>query len=184
MWRRRFYYPFLQENQISHFFNKIGYHCYSNLKNSKMKKLEADYNMIDWWKKVVLNNYTNFKGRARRAEYWYFSLANFLMIIPFYILVFVGVSSESSSLMTLGVIAYALIALATIVPGLTVVARRLHDINKSGWYYFIALIPFIGGIILLVWLFTDGNRFENEYGNDPKNINEPEFDFEQTQTIN
>lgn len=81
-------------------------------------------------------------------------------------------------------IGYALIALATIVPSLAAVARRLHDINKSGWYYFIALIPFIGGIILLVWLFTHGNRLENNYGTDPKNINEPEFDFEQTQTTN
>jgi uncharacterized membrane protein YhaH (DUF805 family) len=148
-----------------------------------MEKLESDYNMIDWWKKVVVNNYANFKGRARRAEYWYFSLANFLMIIPFYILAIVGVSSDSSTLMTLGVIVYVLIALATIVPGLAVVARRLHDINKSGWYYFIAFIPLIGGIILLVWLFTDGNRFENNYGADPKNINEPEFDFEQTQKV-
>lgn len=101
-----------------------------------MEKLESDYNMIDWWKKVVLKNYANFKGRARRAEYWYFTLANFLMIIPFYILAMVGISSDSSSLIIFGVIGYALIALATIVPSLAAVARRLHDINKSGWYYF------------------------------------------------
>lgn len=84
----------------------------------------------------------------------------------------------------IGVAGYVIIALGLIVPGLAVVARRLHDINKSGWYYFISLIPFVGGIILLVWLFKDGDRHTNNYGPDPKNINEPEFDFEQTTIAN
>ena len=145
-----------------------------------MEKQESDYNMIDWWKKVVLKNYANFKGRARRAEYWYFALGNFLMSIPFYIIGIVGLTSHNSLLTILGFLVYGCIFLATIVPGLAVAARRLHDINKSGWFYFIGLIPFIGGIILLVWFFTDGNRFANNYGADPKNINEPEFDFEKT----
>jgi len=145
-----------------------------------MEKQESDYNMIDWWKKVVLKNYANFKGRARRAEYWYFALGNFLMSIPFYIIGIVGLTSHNSLLTILGFLVYGCIFLATIVPGLAVTARRLHDINKSGWFYFIGLIPFIGGIILLVWFFTDGNRFANNYGADPKNINEPEFDFEKT----
>jgi uncharacterized membrane protein YhaH (DUF805 family) len=142
-----------------------------------MEKLESDYNMIDWWKKAVLKNYANFNGRARRAEYWYFALGNFLLSIPFYIVGFVGISIDNTFLMILGFIAYGCVALATLVPGLAAAVRRLHDINKSGWSYFIGLIPFIGGIILLVWFFTDGNRFANNYGADPKNINEPEFDF-------
>lgn len=145
-----------------------------------MQKPEANYNMIDWWKKTVLDNYANFKGRARRAEYWYFVLANFLLIIPFYVLAIIGTLNNNTLLLTAGVIVYALIILATFVPGLAVIVRRLHDINKSGWYYFIALIPIIGGIILLVWLFKDGDRFDNNYGRDPKNIDEPEFDFEET----
>jgi len=145
-----------------------------------MEKLESNYNMIDWWKKVVLQNYANFTGRARRAEYWYFVLGNFLLSIPFYIIGLVGVSFDNTFLMIAGFIAYGCLILATIVPSLAVAVRRLHDINKSGWYYFIGLIPFIGGIILLVWFFTDGNRFANNYGADPKNINEPEFDFDKT----
>jgi uncharacterized membrane protein YhaH (DUF805 family) len=149
-----------------------------------MEKLEANYNMIDWWKKVVFENYANFKGRARRAEYWYFSLGTFLLIIPFYILAIVGATTESTAMTTIGGAGYVIVALGLVVPGLGVVARRLHDINKSGWYYFISLIPLIGGIILLVWLFTDGDRFENNYGRDPKNVDEPEFDFEQTKITN
>jgi len=145
-----------------------------------MEKLESDYNMIDWWKKVVFENYANFKGRARRAEYWYFTLGSSLLIIPFYIMAIVGFTNDSGSLAIIASAIYVIVALGILIPSLAVVVRRLHDLNKSGWYYFIGLIPFIGGIILLVWLFTDGNRFTNNYGTDPKKINEPEFDFEQT----
>lgn len=77
---------------------------------------------------------------------------------------------------------YGLIALGTIVPSLAVAVRRLHDTNKSGWYYLIGLIPLVGPILLLVWFFTDGNRFTNNYGEDPKNPSGPSFDFEQTQS--
>ena len=144
-----------------------------------MEKHESNYNMIDWWKKAVLKNYANFKGRARRAEYWYFTLFNFLVIVPFYVMAFLGVTNGASGLSIAGSLIYAAIALGTFIPGLAAVVRRLHDINKSGWNYLIVLIPLIGVIILLVWLFTDGNRFVNNYGDDPKNPAEPEFDFEQ-----
>ena len=143
-----------------------------------MEKQESDYNMIDWWKKVAFKNYANFSGRARRAEYWYFVLGNFILIIPFYVLAIVGVSNENIGLSLLGNIVYLVIALGFFIPGLAVAVRRLHDINKSGWYYFIVLIPLIGAIVLLVWFFTDGDRFTNNYGADPKNLNEVEFDFE------
>jgi uncharacterized membrane protein YhaH (DUF805 family) len=145
-----------------------------------MEKLESNYNIVDWWKKVVLKNYANFNGRARRAEYWNFALANFLSIIGFYILGFIGMASEISVLSMLGFGIYGLAALATLIPGIAAVVRRLHDTNKSGWYYFMALIPIAGPIILLVALFKDGDRFTNNYGDDPKNpAGTPEFDFEQ-----
>ena len=144
-----------------------------------MEKHESSYNMIDWWKKVVLKNYANFNGRARRAEYWYFTLANILLLIPFYILGVVGAASDSSGLSILGLGIYIVLVLGTIIPTLAVAVRRLHDLNKSGWYYFIALIPLVGSIILLVWFCTDGDRATNNYGDDPKNPGTPEFDFEQ-----
>jgi len=146
-----------------------------------MEKHESNYNLVDWWKKVVLKNYANFTGRARRAEYWYFILANFILIIPFYGIGMIGVLTENSILSTLGLAVYVIVILATLVPTLAVAVRRLHDINKSGWFYFIVLIPLIGSIILLVWFFTDGNRFTNNYGSDPKNPDEVEFDFERPQ---
>jgi len=145
-----------------------------------MEKSEADYNMIDWWKKVVFRNYANFNGRARRAEYWYFVLANFCIIIPFYAVALFGFFNENMVLGFAGALVYGGVALVTLIRSLAVIVRRLLDINKSGWNYFWILIPFIGSILILVWLFTDGNRYDNNYGPDPKEINLPGFDFEQT----
>ena len=146
-----------------------------------MEKHESNYNMIDWWKKVMLKNYANFTGRARRAEYWYFALANFILIVPFYALAMVGALNDNSSLSFLGLVVYCIVILLTLIPTLAVSARRLLDLNKSGWFYLFILIPLIGPIILLVWFFTDGDRFTNNYGTDPKNQDEVEFDFERPQ---
>ena len=144
-----------------------------------MEKHESNYNMVDWWKKVVIKNYANFNGRARRSEYWYSTLFNVILIVPFYFVAIWGVTSNSTTMTIVGGLVYILIVMGTLIPGLAVGVRRLHDLNKSGWNYLIGFIPFIGGIILLVWFFTDGNRFVNNYGDDPKNPTEPEFDFEQ-----
>lgn len=117
--------------------------------------------MINWYLTVVRDNYANFKGRARRSEYWYFVLLHFLISLVLFALVF--------ALGTAGIILYAIYALAIIVPSLAVVVRRLHDVNKSGWFYFISLVPLIGGIWLLVLLATEGDSGPNQYGEDPKN---------------
>jgi uncharacterized membrane protein YhaH (DUF805 family) len=127
--------------------------------------------MIEWYKKVVFENYANFKGRARRSEYWYFALANGLISILL-IVVGVAIGSIFGDALTGGIIGYVffgLYTLATILPGLGVVVRRLHDVGKSGWFYLVAFIPFIGGIWILILFCTEGNRGPNQYGPDPKN---------------
>lgn len=63
---------------------------------------------------------------------------------------------------------YLIYCLAVLIPGLAVCVRRLHDIGRSGWYYFLSLIPIIGGIILIVWTCQDGEPGENEWGANPK----------------
>ena len=110
--------------------------------------------MIEWYKKVVFENYANFDGRARRKEYWMFFLANF--IISFALGFILGFISP-----TLG-FAANIYSLAVLVPSIAVAIRRMHDIGKSGWYI---LIP-IYNIILLA---TEGDKGANEYGPDPKN---------------
>ena len=167
------------ESPSAYYINKFSYDCYSNFKINCMEKHESNYNMIDWWKKVVLQNYANFNGRARRAEYWYFTLANLLFILPFYILGFVGAASKSTAISILGFAVYAILAFGMLIPGLAVAVRCLHDLNKSGWYYLFVLIPLVGPIILLVWFCTDGDRHTNNFGDDPKKPGTPEFDFEQ-----
>ncbi len=121
--------------------------------------------MIEWYKKVVFENYANFEGRARRAEYWWYALGNFILLIIAMILD--NVLGITMGQMGYGPI-YALLALATFIPGLAVGIRRLHDVGKSGWFYLIIFIPIIGIIWLLILFFTEGTQGPNQYGPDPK----------------
>ncbi|MEU9232434.1 DUF805 domain-containing protein [Streptomyces subrutilus] len=107
----------------------------------------------------VLKKYADFSGRARRQEYWMFTLIQSLIVIALVILDFV--------LGTLPIITLVY-TLGTLVPSLAVVIRRLHDLGKSGWWYFISFVPFVGGIWLLVLTATAGQQAPNEYGPDPK----------------
>ena len=59
-------------------------------------------------------------------------------------------------------------ALATIVPALAVLIRRLHDTDKSGWWVLIGLVPFVGGIVLLVFTLQDSTPGDNKHGGSPK----------------
>jgi len=132
-------------------------------------------NMFDWYKKVVFENYANFSGRARRSEYWYFALCNFLISMILYIpLIATGALSgneepDTSFFLFCGLL--VLYSLAIMIPSLAVAVRRLHDIGKSGWYYLVSLIPLVGGIILLVWFFTEGDPGSNQWGPNPKDSN-------------
>lgn len=108
----------------------------------------------------VFSKYATFSGRARRSEYWYFVLLT--LIVSFV----TGILSEI--LGNFGTTLAGLWELAVLVPTLAVVWRRLHDIGKSGGWYFIFLIPLVGWIILLVWLCRDSQPGDNQYGPNPK----------------
>lgn len=127
-------------------------------------KNESEYNMVDWWKKVFLKNYANFEGRARRSEYWYFVLFNFILSISAWIISFVLIFFGGFLLWFF----IWLFSIATIIPSLAVQVRRLHDTGKSGWMILLALIPLVGPIMLLIFYCTEGDRGPNEYGPDPK----------------
>jgi len=114
---------------------------------------------INWYTKVV-KEYANFKGRARRAEYWYFVLVNVLISL---ILGAVGYAMNTE-------IIGNIYSLALFLPSIGVAIRRMHDIGKSGWFI---LIP----IYNIVLLATEGDKGPNEYGPDPKNP-ETTFDFD------
>lgn len=118
---------------------------------------------MEYYKKV-LNHYADFTGRARRKEYWMFVLVNFLVMMVVGIIS--GLLSTAFSSEVPFVLFYGAYSLAILVPTLAVTVRRLHDIGKSGWMYFVGLIPLIGGIWLLVLLVTEGNHGPNQYGED------------------
>lgn len=117
---------------------------------------------MNWYLKVLKEHYADFNGRARREEYWMFTLFNCIAFIV------VAIIDGLQSLVT-GVpgILYGLYYLAVIIPGIAVSVRRLHDLNKSGWMLLVSLIPLVG-IIVLVWMCTEGDKGANPYGNDPK----------------
>lgn len=126
---------------------------------------ETIMGMMDYVKKCF-QNYANFSGRARRAEYWYFCLFNF--IVSGVLSLLGTIAGDGSFIATALTSIASLYSLATLVPGLAVAWRRLHDIGKSGGYWFFILIPLAGPIILLVWLAKAGDVGDNAYGPDPK----------------
>ncbi len=123
--------------------------------------------LVNAWKKVVLENYATFSGRARRSELWWFVLANFCAIIALLVLGIIlgAVSDALGAIMGLVLIAYYI---GTIIPILAVQVRRLHDTGRSGWMWLVGLIPLVGGIILIVFLASDSAKGTNSYGPSPK----------------
>ncbi len=112
----------------------------------------------------VLRQYADFKGRARRREYWTFILINVLIMTVLGV-----VDGIISYLLELPLpILSSLYLLATIVPSLAVLVRRFHDSGKSGWWFLVSAIPGIGGLILLVFLLMDSEPQQNKWGYSPK----------------
>ena len=94
-------------------------------------------------------------GRSRRAEFWWYFLANLIISVVLNILV--GIAS-------IFIVLYVIYSLAVLIPGLAVGIRRLHDTDRSGWWLLIALIPIVGIIVLIVFWATDGQPAPNQYG--------------------
>jgi uncharacterized membrane protein YhaH (DUF805 family) len=109
--------------------------------------------------KTCLGKYATFQGRAARSEYWYFTLFMFILNL------ISGVIAGAS----LGVLAVLpmVLMIALFLPSLAVSVRRLHDLDKSGWWVLIILIPVIGFLILLWWACQRGTEGQNMYGGDP-----------------
>ncbi|MBM7420070.1 MULTISPECIES: DUF805 domain-containing protein [Chryseobacterium] len=123
------------------------------------------------WYLKVLNQYADFSGRARRTEYWMYLLFNMIFLLIATILDnILGLKFNSESPY---VFIYLIYSLAVFIPGLAVFVRRMHDIDKSGWWFFIAFIPIVGAIWLIVLCATEGTPGANQYGVNPKeNFNE------------
>jgi uncharacterized membrane protein YhaH (DUF805 family) len=111
------------------------------------------------WYLKVLKNYFRFQGRARRKEYWMFTL--FRIIVFFVLLILVLVANLSSLL-------FGLYLLTFLSPSLAVSVRRLHDTGRSGSWYLVNFIPLICPLILLGYMCQDSQVNDNQYGPNPK----------------
>lgn len=123
--------------------------------------------------------YATFSGRARRSEFWYFALFNMFiyLLVDFVVYILretsisqnIPVNSMNLIIATIWMF-WSLYYLIALIPNIAVSVRRLHDIGRSGWNIFLALIPFIGSIWLLVYFCIEGDKGDNEYGPDPKQV--------------
>jgi uncharacterized membrane protein YhaH (DUF805 family) len=101
---------------------------------------------------TCFRKYANFKGRAGRSEFWWFILFTFLAQ---------GAASILSDKLA------AVVSLAVLVPTLAVGWRRAHDINKSGWWQLVGLIPIIGWLLVIYWFAQPGEPGDNRFGEPP-----------------
>ncbi len=102
--------------------------------------------------------YTNFSGRASRPDYWYFVLCVFVISLVLGIIdAVIGVRLFTS-----------IFSLAVLIPSVGLGVRRLHDLGKPGWWYFMVLVPLVGGIALLVLFCMKGEDKANAYGDPVK----------------
>lgn len=109
-------------------------------------------------KRALTVNYCNFTGRSSRSEFWWYYLFTVIIGAVFNIISLITGGSATVSII------YGLVMLGLLLPGLAVGVRRLHDIGKSGWWWFIGLIPLVGTIILLIWWAKDSDMQPNQYG--------------------
>ncbi len=117
------------------------------------------------WMIEPLRKYATFEGRARRKEFWWFELFVFLVSLVLVLaeIAVVGLDAALEAHFGPG----TLFTLAIFVPSIAVTFRRLHDIDRSAWWFLIILIPFIGPVILLVWHCQRGTIGPNRFGPDP-----------------
>ncbi len=132
------------------------------------------------WMLLPYRRYAEFTGRSRRREYWLFVL--FYLLVLMVIEAIFGTPTEviTSHPLGFGVISYGVIAngtgtmvgnlfwLFSLVPGLAVTVRRLHDIDRSGWWLLLLVVPFLGWFTLFIFYCLDGTSGSNRFGPDPK----------------
>ncbi len=122
--------------------------------------------------RTCFSKYVTFSGRAVRSEFWWFALFVFggqiaLSIVDSVVFGTTTTTEYGFEASTETPILSGIFALATFLPMVSVAVRRLHDRDKSGWWYWLGLIPVVGIIILIVWFATEGTRGANRFGPDP-----------------
>jgi uncharacterized membrane protein YhaH (DUF805 family) len=115
----------------------------------------------------AFKKYAQFSGRSTRTEYWMFVLCNLIVSIVIGILAPLIFSEAIAN-----IIGYVYL-LAVIIPSLAILARRLHDIDRSGWWILLGIIPLIGAVVLIIFAILDSTPGANSYGPNPKGVMAP-----------
>ncbi|KQM13931.1 hypothetical protein ASE49_12750 [Novosphingobium sp. Leaf2] len=113
------------------------------------------------WALLAVRKYAQFEGRSGRKEFWMFQLLYVGGLLPFAILGLL-IGTEVATVL------YLLCALGLLIPQIAVQVRRFHDLDKSGWFALLNLIPYIGTFIVLIFMLIDGSPRTNRFGDDPK----------------
>jgi uncharacterized membrane protein YhaH (DUF805 family) len=120
------------------------------------------------WFIEALRKYAIFSGRSRRKEYWYFVL--FVVLITIALNMIDGLFGAHHRSTGAGLLS-TIFSLAILIPSISVSVRRLHDIDRTGWWVLISLVPLIGWIVLLIFHVQDSTPGPNRYGPNPKLAN-------------
>jgi uncharacterized membrane protein YhaH (DUF805 family) len=110
--------------------------------------------------RTCLTKFADFRGRARRSEFWFFALFN--------VLVQLVAAALDAVIFNYATIFSALATLGLLLPGIAVAARRLHDTGRSAWWLLIGFVPVIGFIALIYFYIQRGDAGPNQYGPDPR----------------
>ncbi len=129
--------------------------------------------LFGYFKRTITTDYVNFRGRARRKEYWGFILFFYifmavLAVIGIVIDTVLGNMNNNGPIVT--TILLGLAVLGVILPAIAIMVRRQHDIGLSGWFFLLALIPYIGGLILFVFSLISSQKHENKWGPVPAGV--------------
>ncbi|MGE0501152.1 MAG: DUF805 domain-containing protein [Rhizobiaceae bacterium] len=131
--------------------------------------------LFSYFVRAFTTNYANFRGRARRKEYWGFFLFWWIAV---FVLSFAGMTLDfavgnlggydDNPIITIGVI--VLLIVASFLPGLAMSVRRQHDIGLSGWFYLLILVPYVGGLIIFVFSLIPSQKHDNKWGPVPLGV--------------
>ena len=174
----------------------VDYKLVSNGARPKLAVSETSNSMSSFLDKlrdsvrICFRKFATFSGRATKSEFWYFVLFSQIVLLIPYLFLIITLSCYVASIQYywngeyygyyddwgwglafyIGLAITGVISLGLTLPSLSALVRRLHDIGKSGWNYFVAFIPPVGAILLLLDLCKDGDSGENKYGPSPKGL--------------
>ena len=130
--------------------------------------------MKKYYLNIITKQFSDFKGRARRKEYWMYSLFQVLIGFSLYLISFIFFTNvldyDNEKGLYSSLLLFALFLMLHFIPNIAIAVRRLHDTGKSGWWYLLSLIPYIGPFILFILLVLDSSEEENQWGVNPKSI--------------